>query len=30
MEKITREVEHEPRVSGEQFLAEIKEMIKNA
>lgn len=30
MERITREVENEPRVSGEQFLAEIQEMIKNA
>lgn len=29
MERITREVENEPRVSGEQFLAEIQEMIKN-
>ena len=28
--RITREVENEPRISGEQFLAEIQEMIKNA
>jgi len=30
MERITREVENEPRIPGEQFLAEIQEMIKNA
>ena len=30
MERITREVENEIRIPGEQFLAEIQEMIKNA